>query len=279
MTSASEYTGEPSAWYDQGSASDMTARLPFCACNGDTTVNGVARAVHGDDEPGPFGPDRLGGIMSDTPLAGRVAMVSGGGRGLGRSFCRALARQGARVVVNNRNRVTDAGLGGMFHKQPAARFGEVLEINLQGSVRRADQHPAAVRPHPADRRRHARSSRTGRVSAPVSCTPCWPRAPAAREAHGAVHGGGVRRVRSAHQRLHPLAAALRGWHGTPFRCQFQTGGSSPSGTRKTRIPPSCSTENALSRSVAVRIPTRLRFSRALGRPRSCPRRPRTNRAW
>ena len=71
--------------------------------------------------------------------------------------------------------------------------------------------------------------------------------------------------------------------GTPFRCQFQTGaspgsaartvttsrswsagsgGSSPSGTRKTRFPPSCSTENALSRSVAVRMPTRLRFSRA-----------------
>ena len=46
--------------------------------------------------------------MSDTPLAGRVAVVSGGGRGLGRSFCLALARQGAKVVVNNRNRVTDA---------------------------------------------------------------------------------------------------------------------------------------------------------------------------
>ena len=34
--------------------------------------------------------------------------LSSGGRGLGRSFCRALARQGAKVVVNNRNRVTDA---------------------------------------------------------------------------------------------------------------------------------------------------------------------------
>jgi NAD(P)-dependent dehydrogenase (short-subunit alcohol dehydrogenase family) len=140
--------------------------------------------------------------MSDTPLAGRVAVVSGGGRGLGRSFCLALARQGAKVVVNNRNRVTDAdgrgpadhvagqitaaggeavaehsdaadpaggeaivaaaverwgrldicvanaaiGPGGMFHKQPAAQFGEVLEINLQGSVRLARAAMAVMRP-------------------------------------------------------------------------------------------------------------------------------------
>ena len=140
--------------------------------------------------------------MSDTPLAGRVAVVSGGGRGLGRSFCLALARQGAKVVVNNRNRVTDAGgrgpadhvaeqitaaggeavaehsdaadpaggeaivaaaverwgrldicvanaaigAGGMFHKQPAAQFGEVLEINLHGSVRLARAAMAVMRP-------------------------------------------------------------------------------------------------------------------------------------
>jgi NAD(P)-dependent dehydrogenase (short-subunit alcohol dehydrogenase family) len=38
------------------------------------------------------------------------------------------------------------GTGGMFHKQPAAQFGEVLEINLQGSVRLARAAMAVMRP-------------------------------------------------------------------------------------------------------------------------------------
>jgi NAD(P)-dependent dehydrogenase (short-subunit alcohol dehydrogenase family) len=140
--------------------------------------------------------------VTGGPLDGRVAVVSGGGRGLGRSFCLALAGQGAKVVVSNRNRVTDAdgrgpadhvaaeitaaggeavadysdavdpaageaivtaalerwgrldicvanaavGAGGMFHKQPAEQFGEVLEINLHGSVRLARAAMAVMRP-------------------------------------------------------------------------------------------------------------------------------------
>ena len=38
------------------------------------------------------------------------------------------------------------GVGGMFHKQPAAQFGEVLEINLHGSVRLARAAMAVMRP-------------------------------------------------------------------------------------------------------------------------------------
>ena len=46
--------------------------------------------------------------MSASSLAGRVVIVTGGGKGLGRAFALDLAARGARVVVNNRNRVVDA---------------------------------------------------------------------------------------------------------------------------------------------------------------------------
>lgn len=49
-------------------------------------------------------------------LEGQVIVISGGGRGLGRAFALHLAERGARLVVNNRNRIVDdRGLGPADH--------------------------------------------------------------------------------------------------------------------------------------------------------------------
>ena len=69
--------------------------------------------------------------MTTGALAGRVAVVSGGGRAM---VAAARQRWGRLDIC-----VTNAaiGVGGMFHRQPAEQFDEILAVNLQGSIRLA----------------------------------------------------------------------------------------------------------------------------------------------
>ncbi|MGH1561218.1 SDR family NAD(P)-dependent oxidoreductase [Mumia sp. DW29H23] len=81
--------------------------------------------------------------MSTRPLDGQVAIVTGGGKGLGRAFALDLAARGAAVVVNNRNRVVDAD------GRSAADY-VVAEIEAAGGTAVAD-YGAVEEPETATR--------------------------------------------------------------------------------------------------------------------------------
>jgi len=77
--------------------------------------------------------------MTELRFDGRVAVVTGAGRGLGRAYALLLASRGARVVVNDLGgSVTGAGSGG------DAAESTVREITARGGVAVADTHSVST---------------------------------------------------------------------------------------------------------------------------------------
>jgi 3-oxoacyl-[acyl-carrier protein] reductase len=55
--------------------------------------------------------------MINLPLTGRVAIVTGSSRGMGRAMAVAFAANGANVVINYRERQDDADDGGASRRE------------------------------------------------------------------------------------------------------------------------------------------------------------------
>ena len=136
-----------SDWRGEGGAKDVLASR---AARRAVRRSGGERG----GRPGGGGARGARRVMTLRPgsLAGRVAVVSGGGRGLGRAFCLALARQSVSVVVNNRNRLVDGdGLGPADHvvaEITALGGSAVAEMTAEGipAALRERMTPEAVAP-------------------------------------------------------------------------------------------------------------------------------------
>src|SRR6185436_1305484 len=80
---------------------------------------GDARRVHGADQA-----PRRAADLSDAPLAGRVALVTGAGRGIGRAVALAMSRAGATVVLAARG----AAALGAVAREIEAQGGKALGV-------------------------------------------------------------------------------------------------------------------------------------------------------
>jgi NAD(P)-dependent dehydrogenase (short-subunit alcohol dehydrogenase family) len=76
--------------------------------------------------------------MAEVSFSGKVAIVTGAGRGLGRAYARALAARGVSVVVNDYNVAVDGGPGDAEH--PA----EIVTAELRAAGANAVSNPDSI---------------------------------------------------------------------------------------------------------------------------------------
>lgn len=77
--------------------------------------------------------------VADFSLAGKVALVTGGGRGLGLGMARALAEHGARVVIAGRHAETlEAACATSFGKDADVGY-QVLDVGQPASIAALDE--------------------------------------------------------------------------------------------------------------------------------------------
>jgi NAD(P)-dependent dehydrogenase (short-subunit alcohol dehydrogenase family) len=66
--------------------------------------------------------------MSAVSFEGRVAIITGGGNGLGRDYCLELARRGAKVIVNDLGGTAPAGRASHRNRSQRAPCTEFLMV-------------------------------------------------------------------------------------------------------------------------------------------------------
>jgi len=73
---------------------------------------------------------------SGERLEGKTAVVTGGGHGIGREYCRGLAREGARVVIAEVDGEAAEGLAEELEQEGLTAIGVTTDVSDEGSLQR-----------------------------------------------------------------------------------------------------------------------------------------------